>query len=117
VLDPIKLINLAKDTRTEYQLQRIGYILDHIDVMDEPGAEIIINALALHAQENKPSYLPLASEISKIGYSRCKKWRIIENSELLTSGADHYTQVIIDLLQAPRSDVRHIFPRFVTFLP
>ena len=23
-----------------------------------------------------------ASEISKIGYSRCKKWRIIENSEI-----------------------------------
>jgi predicted transcriptional regulator of viral defense system len=82
VLDPIKLINLAKDTRVEYQLQRIGYILDHIDVMDEPGAEIIINALAHHVQENKPSYLPLASEISKIGYSRCKKWRIIENSEI-----------------------------------
>jgi predicted transcriptional regulator of viral defense system len=82
VLDPIKLINLAKDTSTEYQLQRIGYILDHIDVMDEPGAEIIINALAHHVQENKPSYLPLASEISKIGYSRCKKWRIIENSEI-----------------------------------
>lgn len=82
VLDPIKLINLAKDTSTEYQLQRIGYILDHIDVMDEPGAEIIINALAHHVQELKPSYLPLASEISKIGYSRCKKWRIIENSEI-----------------------------------
>lgn len=82
VLDPIKLINLAKNTRVEYQLQRIGYILDHIDVMDEPGAEIIINALAHHVQENKPSYLPLASEISKIGYSRCKKWRIIENSEI-----------------------------------
>ena len=82
VLDPIKLINLAKDTRVEYQLQRIGYILDHIDVMDEPGAEIIINALAHHVQEHKPSYLPLASEISKIGYLRCKKWRIIENSEI-----------------------------------
>lgn len=81
-LDPIKLINLAKDTHAEYQLQRIGYILDHIDVMDEPGAEIKINALAHHVQENKPSYLPLASEISKIGHSRCKKWRIIENSEI-----------------------------------
>lgn len=81
-LDPIKLINLAKDTRVEYQLQRIGYILDHIDIMDEKNAVLIINALAHHVQENKPSYLPLASEISKIGYSRCKKWRIIENSEI-----------------------------------
>ena len=81
-LDPIKLINLAKDTHAEYQLQRIGYILDHIDVMDETNAEIMINALGLHVQENKPNYLPLASEISKRGYSRCKKWRIIENSEI-----------------------------------
>ena len=81
-LDPIKLINLAKNTHAEYQLQRIGYILDHIDVMDENNAEIMINALAQHVQENKPNYLPLASEISKIGYSRCKKWRVIENSEI-----------------------------------
>ena len=81
-LDPIKLINLAKDTHAEYQLQRIGYILDHIDVMDETNAEIMINALAQHVQENKPNYLPLASEIPKIGYSRCTKWRIIENSEI-----------------------------------
>jgi predicted transcriptional regulator of viral defense system len=81
-LDPAKLINLAKDTHTVYQLQRIGYILDHIDVMDEKNAEIMINALALHVKENKPSYLPLASEISKTGYPRCKKWRIIENSEI-----------------------------------
>jgi predicted transcriptional regulator of viral defense system len=81
-LDPIKLIYLAKNTHAEYQLQRIGYILDHIDIMDEPGAEIIINTLAHHIQKNKPSYLPLASEISKTGYSRCKKWRIIENLEI-----------------------------------
>jgi len=81
-LDPVKLINLAKEAHVEYQLQRIGYILDHIDVTDEPDADIMINALALHVKENKPSYLPLASEISKIGYPRCKRWRIIENSEI-----------------------------------
>lgn len=81
-LDPVKLIKLAKETHNEYQLQRIGYILDHIDVMDEKNAEITISALALHVKGNKPSYLPLASEISKAGYQRCKKWRIIENSEI-----------------------------------
>lgn len=81
-LDPVKLINLAKDTHAEYQLQRIGYILDHIDMMDEKNAEIATSALALYVKENKPSYLPLASEISKTGYPRCKKWRIIENSEI-----------------------------------
>ena len=38
-LDPIKLIDLAKNTNSECQLQRIGYILDHIDLMDEDNAE------------------------------------------------------------------------------
>lgn len=54
-LDPVKLINLAKDTRAECQLQRIGYILDHIDVMDEENAEIMINALAQHIQKKQTS--------------------------------------------------------------
>ena len=34
-LDADKLINLATDTGGAYQLQRIGYILDNIDLMDE----------------------------------------------------------------------------------
>lgn len=56
-LDPAKLINLAKNTNSEYQLQRIGYILEHIEVMDEKHAEIITNALVLHVKESKPNYL------------------------------------------------------------
>ena len=63
-------------------MQRIGYILDHIDLMDEDNAEIIINALAQHVQKNKPKHLPLASETSKTGYPKCEKWRIIENTEI-----------------------------------
>lgn len=81
-LDPVKLINLAKNTHAEHQLQRIGYILDHIEVMDENRAEAIINALSVHVKENNPTYLPLASEVPKTGYPRCTKWRIIENSEI-----------------------------------
>lgn len=81
-LDPVKLIALAKDTHVEYQLQRIGYILDHIEVIDEKKASMIINALAFYIKESNPNYLPLASEISKKGYPRCKKWKIIENVEI-----------------------------------
>lgn len=81
-LDPIKLIKLAKDIKAEYQLQRIGYILDNIEVMDADHAETIINALAFFVKESKKKYLPLASEIPKTGYPRSKKWRIIENTEI-----------------------------------
>ncbi|CAO5682658.1 MAG: hypothetical protein HEEMFOPI_01734 [Holosporales bacterium] len=82
VLSPVKLIELAKTTNTEYQLQRIGYILEHIDVIDELKSNVMIDDLACHVKENNPNYLPLASEISKRGYPRSKKWRIIENSNV-----------------------------------
>lgn len=81
-LDAVKLINLAKDINAEHQLQRIGYIIENIEVMDENHADVIINALAAHVLVRKQKYLPLASEIPKIGYPRCKKWRIIENTEI-----------------------------------
>lgn len=81
-LDATKLIKLAKNIQAEHQLQRIGYILDNIEVMDDNRAEVIINILASYVAERKQKYLPLASEISKTGYPRCKKWRIIENIEI-----------------------------------
>ena len=81
-LDVNKLIKLAIDTKTEYQLQRIGYILDNIEVMDEIHAEVIINNLALYIAERKQKYLPLASERPTTGYPRCKKWRVIKNTEI-----------------------------------
>jgi predicted transcriptional regulator of viral defense system len=81
-LDAVKLINLAKDINAEHQLQRIGYIIENIEVMDENHADVMINALAAHVLVRKQKYLPLASEIPKIGYPRCKKWRIIENTEI-----------------------------------
>ena len=81
-LDAIKLIKLAKELKAEHQLQRIGYILDNIEVMDDNHAEVIINSLASHVSMRKQKYLPLASEIPKTGYPRCKKWRIIENTEI-----------------------------------
>lgn len=81
-LDPVKLIALAKKTRAEFQLQRIGYILDHIEVMDEHHATMVTNTLASYVEKNKLSYQRLVSEIAKTGYPKCKKWRIIENSEI-----------------------------------
>lgn len=79
-LDAQKLIQLAKDTDAEYQLQRIGYILDHIEAMDENHTHDVIHLLASHVAGLKQKYLPLVPEIPKTGYPRCKKWRIIENA-------------------------------------
>lgn len=77
-----KLITLAIQIKSEYQLQRIGYILDHIDFIDELGAKEIIERLADYVQKNKSKYLSLASELPHKNFPKCEKWRIIINTEI-----------------------------------
>lgn len=81
-LDAIKLIKLAQNMKAEYQLQRIGYILEKIEVMDDEKKDSIINEIAEFLKDNMKDYRTLASEIPKTGYPRCKKWKIIENAEI-----------------------------------
>ena len=81
-IDPNKLIELAEKINARYQLQRMGYILEQIDVMDEDKKAEIITALKLFLKEKMKYYIPIASEIEKMGCPRCKEWKIIENTEI-----------------------------------
>lgn len=81
-LDVKKLISLAQKIKAEYQLQRIGYILENIELMDDELAANFIEALAQHIEKSKSNYIPLASEIPITGYPRSKKWRIIINTDI-----------------------------------
>lgn len=81
-LDVDQLIKLATDTGVSHQLQRIGYILDNIELMDEGAAEPFIAKLEGHVLQHKPKYLPLAFGAPKNKFPRCKKWRMIVNSEI-----------------------------------
>ena len=81
-LDADKLINIACAIKAEYQLQRIGYILDNIELMDETSSQKFIERLRAHVSKYKPKYLPLSSKIPKTSHSKCKKWRIIINTKI-----------------------------------
>jgi predicted transcriptional regulator of viral defense system len=81
-LDVIKLIKLAQSMNAKYQLQRLGYILEKIDVMNNDKKNVVVNTIAAFLASNIQSYKPLASEIGKAGYPRCRKWRIIENTDI-----------------------------------
>jgi predicted transcriptional regulator of viral defense system len=80
-IDVHKLIALAENLGECYQLQRLGYIIEKIDVMDDDIKSAIIEVLAEYVSYNAKSYTPLASNISRIGYPRCRKWKIIENTD------------------------------------
>jgi predicted transcriptional regulator of viral defense system len=81
-IDANKLIELAQKIHAKYQLQRIGYILEKIDTMEEDKKFQIMEALEVFLKGNMKYYIPIASEIEKIGYPRDKRWKIIENSEI-----------------------------------
>ncbi|MBI1954015.1 MAG: type IV toxin-antitoxin system AbiEi family antitoxin [Proteobacteria bacterium] len=76
-----KLIELAENLDERYQLQRLGYIIEKVDVMDDDIKKTIIDALAEYVSSHMKSYTPLSSAISRIGHPRCRKWKIIENTD------------------------------------
>jgi predicted transcriptional regulator of viral defense system len=76
-----KLIELAENLGERYQLQRIGYIIEKIEVMDDDIKTTIIDVLAEYVSSHVKSYTPLSPAISRIGHPRCKKWKIIENTD------------------------------------
>jgi hypothetical protein len=75
------LIELAEKISEPYQLQRLGYIIEKVDVMDDDIKRNILEVLAEYVSSRMKLYIPLASNISRIGYPRCRKWKIIENTD------------------------------------
>ncbi len=80
-IDVHKLIKLAENMGERYQLQRLGYIIEKIDVMDDDIKKAIIDDLTEYVSSHMKTYTPLASNISRIGHPRCRKWKIIENTD------------------------------------
>lgn len=81
-IDIDKLIALASRIAPSYHLQRLGYILERIEVLDDEKKEVVIVKLAEYLSDKLIDYIPLASELPKTGYPRCKKWKIIENTDI-----------------------------------
>jgi predicted transcriptional regulator of viral defense system len=80
-IDIHTLTRLAENIGENHQLQRLGYIIEKVDVMDDDKKKTIIDVLTEYVSYNATSYIPLASNISREGYPRCKKWKIIENTD------------------------------------
>ncbi len=85
-IDLKKLIELAKISNQKFWLQKLGYILEKIDVENLEHKQEIINGLQDYLSSDKKlvakNFVPLAPEIPIKGYPRCKKWMIIENTSI-----------------------------------
>jgi predicted transcriptional regulator of viral defense system len=79
-IDPAKIINLLKQSETKAWMQRLGYILEHIESFEAEKQKNIIQLLYQHITKKSVTPVALAPELSSKGKSRNQRWMIIENT-------------------------------------
>ena len=81
-IDPKKLIGIIKLSNQKSWVQRLAYILEQIDTMEEEHKFKIIKELEKYLSIQKLMYVPLSTGNTKKGCPRNKKWKIIENTKI-----------------------------------
>lgn len=81
-INPEKLTSLFKSSGEKTCIQRLGYILDKINTINNKKKKLTIFKLKALLNKQKPVYMPLASELPVKGCSRNDKWMIIENTTI-----------------------------------
>jgi predicted transcriptional regulator of viral defense system len=81
-IDENKLIELAEHLGEVGQIQRLGFVLEKIDVLeDEEKKQKIIDKLVEYLKNSDRPFVSLVPYISRTGHPRCKKWKIVENTD------------------------------------
>jgi len=81
-IDTKKLIALAKRSGSFFWIQRMGYILEHIDTFYEKDRDRIVGSLEKCIAQKKLRYVPLSPDMPTKNKPRNKKWHIIENTTI-----------------------------------
>ncbi|MDX2346256.1 MAG: type IV toxin-antitoxin system AbiEi family antitoxin [Legionella sp.] len=81
-IDENKLILLAEKLGEVHQIQRLGFILEKIDVLDdEEKKQKTIDKLAKYLKDSERPFVSLVPYISRTGHPKCEKWKIVENTD------------------------------------
>jgi len=81
-IDPDKLLAVAQSSDEKTWVQRLGYILEKIEPMDDTIAKATIEKLSDYLTTQRRRYIPLANEQDFKNFERSKKWNIIENTTI-----------------------------------
>lgn len=81
-IDPMRLIDIANISKQKAWIQRLGYILEHIESMEEKKRILLLNVLENYLSKKNLVYIPLSPKNSIKGAKRNNKWMIIENTKI-----------------------------------
>jgi len=79
-INTVKLIALGRRSNKIFWLQRMGYILEHIETFYSEERDKVVSTLEKFLKTQKPRYVPLTPEMPTKNKPRNKKWHIIENT-------------------------------------
>lgn len=79
-IDPNKLIEILEQSVKKSYAQRLGYILEHIESMEEQKQRNLVQILYQYVTKNSLTPIALAPELKTKGKPRDRRWMIIENT-------------------------------------
>lgn len=80
-IDSKKLMYLAEQVGEKAWLQRLGFMLEQLD-LQRKSTLALIETLHNYLQNKSLFFVSLAAELPTAGYPRIKRWHIIENTTL-----------------------------------
>ncbi|MCP3658768.1 MAG: hypothetical protein GY830_00015 [Bacteroidetes bacterium] len=81
-MEPKKLLEMIKLSGQRSWVQRLGYILEQIDTMEEENKLKLIEIIQQYLSSKKLVYVPLSTKNNNKGCSKNEKWMIIENTKI-----------------------------------
>ena len=82
-IDENKLITLSGELGEACQIQRLGSMLEKIDVLEDEGKkERIVQRLVDYLEDSDRPYVALVLYVLRTGHPKCERWKIIENTDI-----------------------------------
>lgn len=81
-LDAKLFKEIIKNSNEITTIQRFGYILEHLENLENDKRIQIIKNVKNYLKNKKTKYIPLASELPIDNYPKNNDWKIIENSNI-----------------------------------
>jgi len=81
-ITPTKMLELMRNSKEKAWMQRLGYILEHIEPMETKKRDELVKLLYGFLKKQSLSFIPLASELPVMDMAKNKRWMIIENTAI-----------------------------------
>jgi predicted transcriptional regulator of viral defense system len=82
VVDRTSLLIFAKQMRQQVWIQRLGYILDTIETVNDKKKDDLLRVLENYLKPISLYYVPLVTETPTEGAPKNPKWMVIENTTI-----------------------------------